>query len=395
MPEGPEVRRYAVQLAQVLDGEKLVEISARTKAAKAWLGEHPGELVGRRVRAHGKNLVGEIEGGFYFYSHLMMWGRWQIEDEAHRVLEDAENDGSESEREEDQSAKSERESARDKSDEAESDERNRDERNRDERNRDERNRDERNRDERNRDQRNKREKVKADENEPERVRDRRERACISTAQHRAILLSAPVFEIGQGQPLRDIEYLRSLGPDILPYEDDGAWDEHEFLRRLMSDEKSHDGAREIGAALLGQTVCAGIGNYLRAEILFLCKVNPWTRIADLTSGDLECLNLEIPRVATLAYANGGATADASQRERMRLESGLTYAPGREYGTRHLAFRRTNLPCLVCGDLIRQKRQVTRVLDDEEKSRIIYFCPTCQKVPLEEKPKRAKRAKKSA
>ncbi len=376
MPEGPEVRRYAVQLAQVLDGEKLVEVSARTKAAKAWLGEHPGELVGRRVRrvrAHGKNMVGEIEGGFYFYSHLMMWGRWQIEDKAHRVLErvpeDAENGGGESEREEDQSAKSERESARDKSDEAQSDKRNRDERNRD--------------------QGNKREKVEADENE----RERRERACISTAQHRAILLSAPVFEIGQGQPFRDIEYLRSLGPDILPYEDDGVWDEHEFLRRLLSDEKSHDGAREIGAALLDQTVCAGIGNYLRAEILFLCKVNPWTRIADLTSGDLECLNLEIPRVAMLAYANGGATADASQRERMRLESGLTYAPGREYGTRHLAFRRTNLPCLMCGDLIRQKRQVARVLDDEEKSRIIYFCPTCQNVKLEEKPKRAKRAKK--
>jgi formamidopyrimidine-DNA glycosylase len=147
--------------------------------------------------------------------------------------------------------------------------------------------------------------------------------------------------------------------------------------------------------LLDQTVCAGIGNYLRAEILLLCKVNPWARIADLTVDELECLNHEIPRVAALAYANNGATANEEQRERMRLESGLTYAPGREYGTRHLAFRRTNLPCLVCGDTIRQKRQVTRVLDDEEKSRIIYFCPTCQNVNLEEKPKRAKRTIKPA
>ena len=362
MPEGPEVRRYAVQLAQVLDGRELVEISARTKAAKAWLGEHPGALVGRRVRrvrAHGKNLFGEIEGGFYFYSHLMMWGRWQIEETAHRVLEPEESES--------QHAQSDSSNERARSEREDSE---------------------------------REDSVRAEDQRDgselgERARDRRERACIATAEHRAILLSAPVFEIGEGRPLRDIEYLRSLGPDILPYEDDGVWDEHEFVRRLMSDEKSEGGAREIGAALLDQTVCAGIGNYLRAEILLLCKINPWTRIAELTSEELECLNHEIPRVAALALANNGATADESQRDRMRLESNLTYAPGREYGTRHLAFRRTNLPCLMCGDTIRQKRQVTRVLDDEEKSRIIYFCPTCQNVKLEEKPKRAKRAAKAA
>jgi endonuclease VIII len=82
MPEGPEVRRYADQLAGVLCGQKLVRVDARTKAAKAWLAEHPSTLIGRKVesvRSRGKNLVGTIEGGYYFYSHLMMWGRWQIE----------------------------------------------------------------------------------------------------------------------------------------------------------------------------------------------------------------------------------------------------------------------------------------------------------------------------
>ena len=63
-----------------------------------------------------------------------------------------------------------------------------------------------------------------------------------------------------------------------------------------------------------------------------------------------------------------------------------YAPGREYGTRHYVYRRTNLPCLVCGTLIRQKRQVTRQQDEtedgEEKERIIYFCPCCQNTTVE-------------
>jgi endonuclease-8 len=58
---------------------------------------------------------------------------------------------------------------------------------------------------------------------------------------------------------------------------------------------------------------------------------------------------------------------------------LVYAPGREYGTRHLVFRRTNLSCLRCGEKIRQLRQKTIQLqeDDEERTRIVYFCAKCQ------------------
>jgi formamidopyrimidine-DNA glycosylase len=80
MPEGPEVRKYADQLAAVLTNRPLVAIEARTREAKAWLKEEGSRLSGRRVLrvvSHGKHLLGYIEGGFYFHSHLMMWGRWQ------------------------------------------------------------------------------------------------------------------------------------------------------------------------------------------------------------------------------------------------------------------------------------------------------------------------------
>jgi hypothetical protein len=40
----------------------------------------------------------------------------------------------------------------------------------------------------------------------------------------AILLSAPVFEVGQGDPLIQNEYLATLGPDALPYPDEGTFD---------------------------------------------------------------------------------------------------------------------------------------------------------------------------
>lgn len=205
--------------------------------------------------------------------------------------------------------------------------------------------------------------------------DRRERARIEVPGGVAILLSAPIFNIGEGEPYRQIEHLSSLGPDVLPYQ--GAFDEAEFRRRLYLPENSQS---PIGAALLNQRILAGLGNYLRAEILFSCRINPWRQISDLSQAEVECLSQKAPELARRAYVYG-ATASEAARTRLKLEPELVYQPGREYGTRHLVFRRTNLPCLRCGDIVRQLRQPTSNAGEEERSRIVYFCPNCQNVKL--------------
>ena len=311
MPEGPEVRRYADMLGAALTGKPLVALTARTKAAKAWLAAHEGVLEGRevgRIWAHGKNLVGEIKGGYFFYSHLMMWGRWQIVTEL-PILET----------------------------------------------------------------------------------DRRERARITVADAAAILFSAPVFEVGQGNPREANPYLAALGPDTLPYPEDGPFDTGEFLYRLRSPAHAE---HAIGAVLLNQQVLAGIGNYLRAEILFDCRMNPWKVVNELSGDELQCLCNSIEMLVRKAYTEGGATVPDNLRDRMREDGNLVYAPGRDYGTRHYVYRRTNLPCLVCGTTIRQKRQVTRQQDEtedgEEKERIIYFCPSCQQTTVELPPIKKKK-----
>jgi formamidopyrimidine-DNA glycosylase len=222
--------------------------------------------------------------------------------------------------------------------------------------------------------------------------DRRERARFSTTSEHAILLSAPIFQIHRG-PLELVPTLATLGPDILPDEKWGEppFDAGEFERRLRLNENLD---REIGAILLDQNVLAGVGNYLRAEILFECRMDPWKRVRDLSTSDLANLRREIPHLARLAYESGGATLPLAERERMRLDPSLTYA-GSEWGMRHWTFRRTNLPCLRCGDTIRQSKQTTRVLDDrDEKSRIIYFCPTCQQTSVALKPVRVKKPRAS-
>lgn len=305
MPEGPEVRRYALQLQEALENEPLVALSARTKDAKAWLLRHGAGLVGRRIeaiRSHGKHLYGVLEGGVGFHSHLMMWGRWQV--------------------------------------------------------------------------------FGPDENpEP----DRRERARLVSNRSCAVLFSAPVFEIFEGRPYEVVENLRTLGPDVLPYE--GDFDSLEFERRLFLPENR---TREVGAVLLDQRVCAGIGNYFRADLLWSCQIDPWTRVENLNAQQLACLNAQIPLLARRSLAEPGVTVAPDLRERLLSESALHYNPEiPEWAARHAVFRRTNLPCLRCGGPIKQKFQtVYRTPDGDEendKARLIYFCPACQNVDLESVP----------
>ncbi|MBW3637673.1 MAG: hypothetical protein KY445_14605, partial [Armatimonadetes bacterium] len=231
MPEGPEVRRYALQLASALENESITHFSARTRDAKAFLLEHPNLFQGRnieRIRSHGKHLFGTIEGDIGFHSHLMMWGRWSL----HRGAEVVEI-------------------------------------------------------------------------------DRRERARIETPDAVAILLSAPVFEIFQGDPYREIANLTTLGPDVLPY--DGPFDTPLWQKRLLAPE---NGAREIGAVLLDQRISAGIGNYLRADILFFCRIDPYKRVGELSSEEIAALSEEIPRVARRAFEGEGISVPPALRERL-------------------------------------------------------------------------------
>jgi len=306
MPEGPEVRKYADALDEVLSGRVIVSLEARTRDARKWLEENERHIIGRRVErviSHGKHLIGYITGNFFFHSHLMMWGRWQTFTLARR-------------------------SSKSKTPEL-----------------------------------------------PE--KDRRERARIVVEGGAAVLLSAPIFNAGQGDPYDQVEILATLGPDALPYS--GRFKQREFQRRLFLPQHQQE---TIGAALLNQQIVAGLGNYLRAEILFTCKLNPWLTVRELTKRNISCLTRSIPQLARDAYVRG-ATATEPDRVRMASDAALVYQPGREYGTRHMVFRRTNLPCLRCGETIRQLRQRTTQTDneEEERTRIVYFCAQCQGVNI--------------
>src|SRR5437867_6179936 len=130
--------------------------------------------------------------------------------------------------------------------------------------------------------------------------DRMTRALIVSTTKQAVLINVQVFNIGTGDPYEVIPALREIGPDICAV----PFNRRLFLERL----NGHDNMdREIGPVLLDQTVAAGLGNYLKSDILFECGINPWTLVRDLSAGEQECLARTVPEVAQRAVLNRGQT----------------------------------------------------------------------------------------
>ena len=65
--------------------------------------------------------------------------------------------------------------------------------------------------------------------------------------------------------------------------------------------------KEVSVALMDQSVFPGIGNYLRAEILYASQVSPWRKLRHVTYDEFDriCINAHI--IMKNSYESGGAT----------------------------------------------------------------------------------------
>jgi len=87
--------------------------------------------------------------------------------------------------------------------------------------------------------------------------------------------------------------LNSLGVDILQdYKNISL-----FKKNLV---RKRDDAF-IGTTLLDQKIVAGCGNYLRAEVLYHCKISPYREIKDLTNKEIEDLWENLTKIAWIFY----------------------------------------------------------------------------------------------
>ena len=181
------------------------------------------------------------------------------------------------------------------------------------------------------------------------------RAAFITDKHAVRLWSATDIVLLPTPEENGHPFLARLGPDVL--------DETITSTALLQHLKSKGIHRKKGATLmLDQRSFAGLGNYLRSEILHAAGVHPDDRPCDLEEETLLRWADCIKSVTVQAYEHSGVTVDLDVAKASK-ERG---EPRRMW--RHAVFCRNDRPCLTCGDLVVRLRYGGRRLD---------YCPTCQ------------------
>ena len=95
-----------------------------------------------------------------------------------------------------------------------------------------------------------------------------------------------------------ISKLESMGPDMLAED----VPDKKFINAIRK--KSNWG---ITKALMDQSVICGVGNYLKADSLWLAKINPHKLVSECTDGELAVLNRAIKKIIRESFESGGAT----------------------------------------------------------------------------------------
>lgn len=160
--------------------------------------------------------------------------------------------------------------------------------------------------------------------------------AISNGASEAVNFNGTSMRIVREAELRRDPRLARLGPDVL---DPTLTDEAAAAALLRAGPQV-----ELGEALLDQTLLAGIGNIFKSEACFAARIDPWRRLGELSTEELE----------SAAGASRSLMLGAAE-------------SGRQPQRVH---RRAGRPCPACGTPIRSRGQG----DD---ARLTYWCPNCQ------------------
>ncbi|WP_290885869.1 endonuclease VIII [Arenimonas sp.] len=269
MPEGPEIRRAADQLAKAVVGQPLTDAFFAFPALK----RYQRSLVDHRITAiepHGKALLTHFDHGLTLYSHNQLYGVWKVARAGER---------------------------------------------------------------------------------PDTTRSLR--VALETAKKAILLYSASEVEMWKTAELPRHPFLAKLGPDVL----DLSLDEATVAARLRDPRFA---GRALVALLLDQAFLAGMGNYLRSEVLFMAGIAPNRRPRDLDDDETLALARALLAVPRASYATRGI-----RRAKGMAEDYLTDTPR---GFRFEVFDREGEPCRQCGDVI---------VRHELGGRRLYWCKVCQ------------------
>ncbi len=151
----------------------------------------------------------------------------------------------------------------------------------------------------------------------------------------------------------NIDFFQKVGPE--PLSDD--FTAKEFVERIRKRKGT-----SIKAALLDQSVVAGVGNIYADESLWSAKIHPAAKVAAVSDTELKLLYRELRDVMNLAIEKGGSTDKNYVNAEGKKGTYLTFAR---------VFRREGLECPRCGSIIEKSRVAGRGT---------HTCPHCQPLP---------------
>ena len=151
----------------------------------------------------------------------------------------------------------------------------------------------------------------------------------------------------------NIDFMKKVGPEPLAADFSAAAFRKRFLRRPGT---------TIKAALLDQTVIAGVGNIYADESLFGAKIHPALRVRDVSVAKMTQLYKELRAVLELSIAKGGSTDRNYVDAKGQAGSYLKFAN---------VFRKEGQPCPRCGHEIIKLRVAGRGT---------HICPHDQTLP---------------
>lgn len=152
-----------------------------------------------------------------------------------------------------------------------------------------------------------------------------------------------------------MEFMKKVGPE--PLED--SFTPEIFIQRLQRRKNT-----TIKAAILDQTVLAGIGNIYADEGLWGAEIHPATRVKDVPKSKLKKLFTELRYVLELSIEKGGSTDKNYVNAEGKRGSYIDFAR---------VFRKEGTPCPRHPDTLIEKTRVA--------GRGTHLCPECQRTTV--------------
>jgi formamidopyrimidine-DNA glycosylase len=149
--------------------------------------------------------------------------------------------------------------------------------------------------------------------------------------------------------------LKTIGPDIM----DETTDFELFKKQVK---KNTHLEKPIGNVLMNQKVVSGVGNYLRADVLYLSKVDPFRKVSKLTENELKDIFNNCKILTWGDY-------DKEEAIKMKIMTKSTKLPG-DYNRMFFVYQEDKD---IHGHKVHKKE-----LYEGSQKRFIYYVPEIQK-----------------